>query len=73
MEEVERTNVVIVCPNMRAELAQKNLYTMNMDKRKNQNCYNCGKFRHLAKNCRNRRNRIEKGRRLEYSGNRNNR
>jgi len=34
----------------------------------NRNCYNCGKFRHLARNCRNRGigNRIGEGRRLEY-------
>jgi len=31
MEGVERTNVVIVCPNQRAEFTQHNLYTMNMD------------------------------------------
>jgi len=32
------------------------------------NCYNCGKFEHLAKNCRNRGigNRIRKGKRLKY-------
>ena len=30
-------------------------------------------FHHLARNCRNRRNRIGKRRRLEYNGNRNNR
>jgi len=38
---------------------------------KNRNCYNCGRFRHLARNCRNRgiENRIEEGRRLEYEQN----
>ena len=32
------------------------------------NCYNCGKFEHLAKNCRNKviENRIRKGKRLKY-------
>jgi len=40
---------------------------MNVD-RKNRNCYSCGRFEHLARNCRNRgtENRIGKGRRLEY-------
>jgi len=36
-----------------------------VDKRENQNCYNCRGFGHLTRNCRN-RNRIGKGRRLEY-------
>ena len=39
----------------------------------NRNCYNCGGFEHLTRNCRNRRigDRIGKGRRLEYRENRN--
>jgi len=41
---------------------------MEVDRRKNRNCYNCGGFRYLARNCRNRGmgNRIRDGRRLEY-------
>jgi len=44
---------------------------MNVDRRKNWNCYNCGGFGHLARNYRNRKagNRIGKGRKLEYGGN----
>jgi len=36
--------------------------------RGNKNCYNCGGFEHMARNCRNRRigGRIGEGRRLEY-------
>jgi len=36
----------------------------------NRNCYNYRRFEHLARNCRNRgtRNRIKKGKRLEYKG-----
>jgi len=41
---------------------------MEVDRRKNRNCYNCGGFRHLAKNYKNRKieNKIGEGRRLEY-------
>ena len=41
---------------------------MNMDRRENRNYYNCRRFGHLARNCRNRgtENRIGKERRLEY-------
>ena len=67
IEEVERTNVRMVCPNQRAGFAQHNLYTMDMDY-KNQNCYNYRRFGHLARNYRNRRteNRIGEEKRLEY-------
>ena len=57
----------MVHPNQRAGFAQCNLYAIEVDK-KNRNCYNCGRFGYLARNCRNRRieNRIGEGRRLEY-------
>jgi len=43
---------------------------MEVDKG-NRNCYNCGGFRHLTRNCRNRgaESRIGKGRRLKYENN----
>jgi len=31
---------------------------MDVDRRKNRNCYTCGGFGHLARNCRNRRIRM---------------
>jgi len=70
IEEVERTNMVMVYSNQRAGLAQCNSYTMDVDWR-NRNCYSCGGFGHLARNCKNRgiENRIEEGRRLEYEQN----
>jgi len=74
MKGVERMNTKMVCPQQKVGLAQCNPYTMDVDRRENWNCYNCRCFRHLARNCRNRRieNRIGEGRRLEYRGNENN-
>jgi len=68
MERINRTEVVMVCPQQRTEVVQRNLYAMNVDRRENRNCYSCGGFGHLARNCRNRRTgkRIGEGRRLEY-------
>ena len=67
MKGVERTNTVIVCPNQRTGFAQCNPHTIDMNYR-NMNCYNCGRFGYLARNCRNRgmENRIGEERRLEY-------
>ena len=45
---------------------------MDVNRRENQNYYNCGGFEYLARNYRNRGNRIGEGRRLEYSSNRDN-
>ena len=57
----------MVCPNQRAWFVQHNPYAMNID-RNNKNCYNCERFGHLARNCKNggTGNRIREGRRLEY-------
>ena len=53
MEGVERTNAVITrFQQQRAGL--RNLYAMDVDRKKNKNCYTCRGFGHLAKNCRNR-------------------
>ena len=68
IKRVERTNVVIVCPQQRVGFTQCNPYAMNVDRRENRNCYNCGGFGYLSSNCRNRRteNRIGNGKKLEY-------
>ena len=71
MEGVERTDAVMIHPQQRVGGTQRNPYAMDVDWRENSNCYNCGGFGHLARNCRNRRteNRIGEGRRLEYGRN----
>ena len=70
MKEVERTNVVMVCPNQKVRFTQHNLYIMDIDCG-NRNCYNCRGFGYLARNCRNKRveNRIGEKKRLEYGQN----
>ena len=59
-------NTIIVYPNQWAGFILHNPYVIEID-RENRNCYNCGRFGYLAKNCKNRiENRIGKGKRLEY-------
>jgi len=54
IEGVERTNVVMVRPQQQGTgFPQKNPYAMNVNRRENRNCYACGGFGHLARNCRN--------------------
>ena len=72
IEEIKKMNVVMIClQQQRIGLAQHNPYTIDVDKRKNHNCYNCEGFGYLTRNYRSRRtrNRIGEERRLEYSGN----
>jgi len=55
MEGIERTNVTIARPQQQgAGFSQRNPYTMDVDRRENQNCYACREFGHLTRNCRNR-------------------
>jgi len=37
----------------RTGFPQRNPYAMGIYKRENRNCYTCGRFEHLARNCRN--------------------
>ena len=54
MEGVERTNAVMATPQQRTGFPQRNPYAMDVDRREKRNCYTCGGFGHLARNCRNR-------------------
>ena len=56
--------VVMVCLQQRAGFAQRNLYTIDVDRERN--CYACGDFGHLARHCRNRR--VGMNRRMEQVG-----
>jgi len=64
MEGMERINIVVRNLGKQIGPLRREPYAMNVDK--GRNCYNCGRFGHLARNCRNRENRIGEGRRLEY-------
>jgi len=46
MEGVKRINIVM------AGFPPRNPYAMDVDRRINRNCYACGGFGHMAKNCR---------------------
>jgi len=51
MEEVKRTNAVVVNTNKWIEFMPWHvLYIIEVDHSKN--CYNCGIFEHLVRNCR---------------------
>ena len=44
----------MVTSQQRTGFPQRNPYAMDVDRRENRNCYICGGFEHLARNCRNR-------------------
>jgi len=70
IEGVERTNMVMARPQQQgAGFPQRNPYTMDIDRRENKNCYACGRFGHLARNCRNRE--MGMNRRMEVDQNSN--
>jgi len=61
MEGVERTNATMARPQQQgAGFPQRNPYAMDVHRRGNQNCYACGGFGHLARNCRNRGMRMNR-------------
>ena len=62
--------MVIVNPNQWVRFVLRhNLYMMEVDHSKN--CYSCGGFEHLVRNCKNRRI-MGREKRLEYRENQNN-
>jgi len=69
MKDVERTNAVVVRgQGQGAEIPpRRNPFAMNIDR--GRNCYACGGFGHMARNCRN-RERVAENRRVEYGGGR---
>jgi len=72
MEGVERTNAVVVRGQEQSmgALPRRDPFAMEIDW--GRNCYACGGFRHMARNCMNwgQRGRVAEGRRLEYGGGR---
>jgi len=69
MEEVERTNTVVVRgqrQGQRMRPPRRDPYTIEVDRRRKY--YACGEFRHMAQHCRNKgqRDKMAEGRRLEY-------
>jgi len=69
MEGVERTNAAMVTPQQRTGF--RNPYVMDVDRRENRNCYACGGFGHLARNCRNRRMGMNRRMEVEQDNNSN--
>ena len=71
MESIERTNAVVVrgAGQGAGVSPRRDPFAMEVDR--GRNCYACGGFRHMARNCRNRgRGRPMDGRRVESSGGR---
>ena len=71
MEEVERTNAVVVrgAGQGMGIPPRRDLFTMEIDR--GRNCYACGGFRHMARHYRNRgKGRPMDGKRVEYGGGR---
>jgi len=67
IKEVERTNVVVVRNLLQEQRERRrDLYIIDVDKERN--CYNCGEFGHVIKNCRN-QSIIGQERRIEYGNN----
>jgi len=56
IEEVERTNIVVVRNSLQRQGGKggeirRNPYVIDVDRRRN--CYSCGEFGYLIRNCKN--------------------
>jgi len=71
MEGVERTNAVVIRGQGQGMGVPPRWDPFAMEVDRGRNCYACGGFGHMARNCRNRgRGRPMEGRRVEYGGGR---
>jgi len=72
MEGIERTNAVVVRGTGQGARVPPRRDPFAMEVDWGQNCYACGGFGHMARNCRNRgqRGRVAENRRVEYGGGR---
>ena len=70
IEGVEKTNIVVV-RNQEQGMGQprKDPNIIDIDRRENRNCYNCGGFGHIARNYRNRIIGINRRMEIEDSNN----
>ena len=72
MEGIERTNAVVVRGQGQGQSMgippRRDPFAMEVDR--SRNCFACGRFRHMARHCRNRdqRRRVAENRRVEYGG-----
>jgi len=72
MEGVERTNVVVIRGQGQGVGISPRWDSYAMEVDRGRNCYACGGFGHMARNCRNwgQRGRVVDNRRVEYGGGR---
>jgi len=72
MEGIERTNVVVVRGQGQGTGIPPRWDPFAMEVDCGRNCYACGGFGHMARNCRNwgQRGRVADNRRVEYGGSR---
>jgi len=72
MEGIERTNAVVVRGSGQGAGVppRRDPYAMEIDR--GRNCYACGGFGHMARNCRNwgQKGRVVENRKVEYGGGR---